>query len=567
MRLEVGSELVQFENAGFGFSAHRFFEHLAEGQANPYSISFTQVRSRFDAERVVDVVRVGLPWFALTGLTIADLDEPEQAGNSLGEDADYVSYLSGQPEVVALVESVVKFAIDASAKAALRNAPLPLLPPGSQADFLGAFAIRSKLREYFSGKVLAAKSPANQWIGTLQNLASKGVRSEELQRSGLLDFLEDAKEHRKQLTGSELLAAVDFSELRLSIVANSDTAKKQLRFEVVPERKLPKIKGEAKPQAGQQRRLHLFDRALGYRIEEVTHLALWGGDVHWQAVTFDGRVLRSRETRRAVFGSAAEAVARAQEHAKEHWPKMRMLGQWGKWAWTGGADYREWLITLPWYPDSYYSDHFALRNVLAHVRCDIREGGNGERILMLQEIQSDWAQQARRERQEVHGGFAGEAEIPTPPFLADWPSLVLKLMFLHAATAGVDAIAWTQGRHQVQRYEGRGQVGLRELYDQTLPREANRLLKPFGRRCEEVDVYVPANFGIRPIEEGYEVHTQDGRTIGISASMEEARELLPDGAHERLWAVHGVKLDTSLRSQIREYGFFAWGEHSRDQIP
>ena len=37
-----------------------------------------------------------------------------------------------------------------------------------------------------------------------------------------------------------------------------------LRFEPASDRPVAKIKGEARPQAGQRRRLHLFDRVLGY---------------------------------------------------------------------------------------------------------------------------------------------------------------------------------------------------------------------------------------------------------------------------------------------------------------
>jgi len=31
-----------------------------------------------------------------------------------------------------------------------------------------------------------------------------------------------------------------------------------------------------------------------------------------------------------------------------------------------------------------------------HVRCDMRDGPEGDRVLVLHEVQSDWAQQARR---------------------------------------------------------------------------------------------------------------------------------------------------------------------------
>ena len=35
--------------------------------------------------------------------------------------------------------------------------------------------------------------------------------------------------------------------------------------------------------------------------------------------------------------------------------------------------------------------------------------------------------------------------------------------------------------------------------------------------------------------------------------------LLPDGAHEVLKAMHGIKLDEALRQAILADGFYAWG--------
>ena len=324
----------------------------------------------------------------------------------------------------------------------------------------------------------------------------------------------------------------------------------------MPDRPLARIKGEAKPQTGQQRRLGLFDRVLGYRIEEVEHAALWGKDRHWQAVTFDGRVLRNRVTRRAIFESSASAVVRAQEHAREIMPKLLASERWVDWSWTGGEDYREWLITLPCFAATYFSSHFAVRNVLAHVRCDWREGADGERVLMLHEVQSDWMQDARRAIQNFgnDAGFADDA-----PFLQEWPALTLKLMLLHAAHMGADALGWTRGSHQVHRFRGLGSEGLKELYDRTLPREVNRMLKPFGVACEGVDVYVPENFTIRRTEAGYQVRSSDGKSLGVAASFHDARAMLPDGAHERLYDVHGVRLDEAVRAAILENGFTAWG--------
>ncbi len=332
-------------------------------------------------------------------------------------------------------------------------------------------------------------------------------------------------------------------------------AESQLRFVSAPERTLKKTKKLAKPQTGQTRSVAGFDPVLGYRIEHVEHQTLWGADSHWQAVMHDGQVIRDTD-KQTLFQSQAVAASLAADHAKQNFPKRVALGRFGRYAWTGGKEYREWLITLPYHPANYLSGHFEVRNVLAHVRCDVREGAEGERVLMLQEVQSDWAQRARRAISTA--AMRNNDETP-PPFLKEWPALVMKLFFLHAAYEGLDAVAWTQGAHQVLRYKGLGATGLKELYDRTLPREVNRLMKPFGGVCEPLGVYVPTNFGIRQSERGYEVYSPANDLLGTAPTLEDARQFVPDGAHELLYEVHGVRLTKEIRKAVLERGFTVWG--------
>ena len=125
---------------------------------------------------------------------------------------------------------------------------------------------------------------------------------------------------------------------------------------------------------------------------------------------------------------------------------------------------------------------------------------------MLQELQSDWAQRTRRAA--VNGTRHRPDETP-PPFMKEWQSLVMKLVLLHAANEGLDAVAWTRGAHQAFRYKDISHANLNELYDRTLPREVNRLLKPYGTSCETLGVYVPINFAITQTEHGYEVFSNE----------------------------------------------------------
>lgn len=90
----------------------------------------------------------------------------------------------------------------------------------------------------------------------------------------------------------------------------------------------------------------------------------------------------------------------------------------------------------------YKSSHFDERNILAHVRFNERTAANGEQILHLEEVQSDW-HQARR---------AGKS-VPDAPFASTWHELALRRMLRYAAENGYDRMTWTTGEQQAERYD------------------------------------------------------------------------------------------------------------------
>ena len=150
---------------------------------------------------------------------------------------------------------------------------------------------------------------------------------------------------------------------------------------------------------------------------------------------------------------------------------------------------------------SFSSSHFDEPNVLAHVRFNDRVDAQGKKVLFLEEVQSDWHQQGRKQ-----GYKSGEAAIPTEniqpqpdgtfrvfiegprgftskivatrddavqwlrarldenagyeqsgvpdaPFKKTWHELALKRMLRYAAEHGYDKLAWTTGEQQAERYD------------------------------------------------------------------------------------------------------------------
>lgn len=152
---------------------------------------------------------------------------------------------------------------------------------------------------------------------------------------------------------------------------------------------------------------------------------------------------------------------------------------------------------------SFKSMHWNEPDVLAHIRMADRIGPNGEKILHVEEIQSDWAQQGRKQ------GFKGQKlddeiaalkkhiddieesalpfteqgkdapreiidqwtsakeklgkleakkllSIPEAPYVTNtqgWTDLALKRVLKEAAEGGYDKIVWTPGAEQAKRYD------------------------------------------------------------------------------------------------------------------
>jgi len=194
-------------------------------------------------------------------------------------------------------------------------------------------------------------------------------------------------------------------------------------------------------------------------------------------------------------------------------------------------------------PEAYAAAHWDEENVLTHARFDERTNADGERVLMVQEIQSDWHQDGRKEGyKEARIGETGakvdthQPGVPDAPFKGamtksggGWAGLAFKRMLREAADRGMDRIAWPTGEQSSEVYDLRKRVvvhygkkdtgywvDVRDLEDRNVTTEADineaRLEELFGKEItgkivnyegEISDVYHPgnsANHAIRPVK-------------------------------------------------------------------
>jgi len=181
----------------------------------------------------------------------------------------------------------------------------------------------------------------------------------------------------------------------------------------------------------------------------------------------------------------------------------------------GGENYRELLLQMP-LPEWYYEGrrdvpagaevpytvpaHWGQTpNVFAHVRMNDRTGPNGEKVLFVEEVQSDWAREAREKgvakpfdttgwtatestplvgagdiwRVENADGLLqgnvtarsadeaiqkvakdrGERGVPNQPFLKNWHEVAMKRILRMAAEEGYERVAWINGEQTADRYD------------------------------------------------------------------------------------------------------------------
>ena len=133
-------------------------------------------------------------------------------------------------------------------------------------------------------------------------------------------------------------------------------------------------------------------------------IEVWGNDdIGYQ---FDGRFLE-------VY-SMSEAQIQAADAARE---QGRLLGEedegatrWEEYTAAGPhRNYRERKLRLPDIEGDFYNDvHFADRNIVAFLRESDRRTGDGRKVFVIEEFQSDWHQQGRQ-----YGYATGEKSITT----------------------------------------------------------------------------------------------------------------------------------------------------------
>jgi hypothetical protein len=364
------------------------------------------------------------------------------------------------------------------------------------------------------------RASGHQWFATLSK--RPGVKPEELDWLGLKDWLAD----RPQVTKDDLVDYLHAHELQVEETLKGPAPDSE---ESPAEQERARLAEELRDQGhGVTFKDDGSLDSIDVPAEEGGDAAEDGAqavDVHEPGAiaTLPAEI---REHARRLMEVADQVARERFARSEENGGDREQEPQHAQWTLPGGRNYRELLIRLPG-PKQFEHQHFEEPNVLAHVRFNERTDAEGHRTLFIEEVQSDWHQKGRKsgyrtatrvaeaERHkdesqaqltasttefleahdraasgevsqeelkrlakdaylaltradEAEGNLNAARSSPADaPFKTSWPELVMKRVVRWAAEHGFDQVAWTRGKHQVERYNLAKQIDRVDYNPQT----------------------------------------------------------------------------------------------------
>ena len=467
----------------------------------------------------------------------------------------------------------------------------------------------SPLQRQLAGCGLTKGSP-QQWIGTIRNLQKKGVSAVEVEWSGIMQELGEDTESdcvvnellalAATLEGKPAREPIEPTPTILHIDELLDFLTDRPPCELVLQRHItdeytPLVRYEKQQRPAtlpsivvrngrrEVRLLHFMDRTFGLCIwlHVDVDAELFGRHQYWSFSVPRGRKKLTSQPVNRKFASAQEAMAYGRALVERMARRLaaqgfvgqtRSLNQFARFALPGGEHYTEWLITAPNLSVKYWGGHFELPNIVAHVRTTVRITPQGGRLLVMEEIQSDWNQALRKAIQEArvrHTEDADECDLiewdddldppPDNPYLNHWLEAALRMMLLLAANQGFAGIAWLPGTMHAERYPWANAEGLKAFYDRIVPAAAEKLAKSWGARLEAAQFStLSRHFRVRELKAKaiWQVLSLDsGKVVGDEftsfAAAEACRRSIEDTVLECVTALY---LSEEIRNDIRQNG-------------
>lgn len=328
-----------------------------------------------------------------------------------------------------------------------------------------------------------AKGSGDQWLGTLRN--AKGVKPEELEWTGVNEFLKG----KKNVTKQELQDFINSNKVELKEVNKSELPEKEIQKEIEW-----RIENEGLSRNEAER--YVRNSFTSNNPTKYSQWQLPGGE-NYREMLLTLPVQTSEKAKQAF--ELTKRMSAGEFNSLDDAGRRALFAERDKLLKEARAEET----------DPYKSSHWSEPNPIAHIRMNDRTI-DGKKSLHLEEIQSDWHQQGRErgyknlnlrqtekktkvkdadenvKKSLTDNGFnlekIGNEDIyvyggkdylwslkepandltlrdwtadgvPDAPFKKTWHELALKRMIREAAEKGYDRLSWTPGEAQAARYD------------------------------------------------------------------------------------------------------------------
>lgn len=272
------------------------------------------------------------------------------------------------------------------------------------------------------------RGPAKDWLGFVDNLKNKGVKQEEIDWSGIKDWLASKT---GPVTKGEVEQFLRDNEVQVTDVtlgdlpAREDT-KPDARAEAEYGERWNRIVDERRALQEQKdsgrgpvspadlrreidRKMDALDELHDQMVDDTLRRLVAASDVAGKT-KYHQYALPGGENYRELLltlpPSGEKGVFHVEGDGKGNWHVKNARGEtvttYGNEAYARSQADEYNAKGLPAHiasragTDDFQSGHFDQPNILAHIRFDDRTGPDGEKTLHIAEVQSDWHQQGRR---------------------------------------------------------------------------------------------------------------------------------------------------------------------------
>jgi hypothetical protein len=330
------------------------------------------------------------------------------------------------------------------------------------------------------------KAQASIWKGMIKNLTQKGVKPDEIEWTGINEWL-DMQEG--SITKEQVLEYLNANGVQVTETIQGN-AESDLRDKAAAAGLRLDIQRGRDSQLGEFKFTHLYDKDdkfvqdkdLPADVAKALEKFNEGNDTP----KFGDYTVPGGENYKVLLltlpeREPGEDLAWMREQENKY---GRALAGWPKEVREQMKTRKDSALVQKREQGTYKSSHFDQPNILAHVRFDERTDADGSRVLFINEIQSDWGQQGKKNGfrsrltdseqkemqdieslgpnlgdkydryQELSAKLAGD--IPSAPFVTKtdaWVALAIKRMMRYASENGFDKVAFINGQQAADLYD------------------------------------------------------------------------------------------------------------------